>query len=333
MNSYRYENRGHPPRKKCGRARSIGMRVAFSFRAAALAVLCALLTPGLQAADSPESRLIETLLSPQSSDEEWQRAAEAFRKLSADAAIKVLYPEIAKGLPNGMSYAAYNCSDPSRDRHLGGWGRYCVTGWLWCQTISGRRKYANLSKTLLELWAQPQSVYGQTVLLSTLDYYAWVPEVEDPVRGLFRDSEADTGLRAQAAGCLLRHFGTKYQREVIQFALFSSHEIREVLFTQLASPSHTHISGVDPAVVRMGFWLMFEKLAKNEDRFARGSVGGSYYGSFLSANALGTYLGEGFTPDYKLPKYQCAEGKELWYRETTENALSWWLKNKERYAN
>jgi hypothetical protein len=50
----------------------------------------------------------------------------------------------------------------------------------------------------------------------------------------------------------------------------------------------THISGVDPAVVRMGFWLMFEKLAKNEDRFARRSVGGSYYDSFLSANALGT---------------------------------------------
>ena len=78
---------------------------------------------------------------------------------------------------------------------------------------------------------------------------------------------------------------------------------------------------------------MFEELAKNEDRFARRSVGGSYYGSFLSANVLGTYLGEGFTPDYKLPKYRCEEGKELWYRETTENALSWWLKNKERFAN
>jgi hypothetical protein len=309
------------------------MCVALSIRAAALVVLCALLTPQLQAADSPESRPLETLLSPQSSDEEWQRAAEVFRELPADAAIRALYPEIAKGVPNGMPYTAYNCSDPSRDRHLGRWGRYCVTGWLWRQTISCGRKYANLSRTLLELWAQPQSVYGQSVLLSALDYYAWVPEAEDPVRTLFRDSEASIGLRAQAAGCLLRHFGTKYQRDVIQFALFSSREIRDVLFRLLAAPSSTRISGADPAVVRMGFWLMFEELAENEDRFAHRRAGGSYYGAFLSANALATYLGEGFTPDYRLPKYQAEEGKELWYRDTTENALSWWLKNKERYAN
>jgi hypothetical protein len=45
------------------------------------------------------------------------------------------------------------------------------------------------------------------------------------------------------------------------------------------------------------------------------------------------YLDEGFTPDYKLRKYQGEEGKELWYRETAENAFGWWLKNKERYAN
>ena len=308
-------------RKKYGRARSIGMCVALPIRAVALVILCVFLRPLLQA-DSPESRLLEALLSPQSSDEEWQQTAEAFRELPADAAIRALYPEIAKGLPNGMSYATYNCSEPSRDRHVTGWGRYCVAGWLWSQTISCGRKCANLSETLLELWTQPQSTYGHSELLSALDYYAWVPEAEDKVRTLFRDSKANTGLRTQAAGCLLRHFGGKYHGDVVQFALFSNHEIRDGLFRQLASPSHTRISGVDPAVVRMGFWLMFEALSKNEERFAHGGVGSSYYGAFLSADALTTYLGERFTPDYRLAKYQGEEGKELWYRESIENALS-----------
>jgi hypothetical protein len=303
------------------------------FRAAALVILCGVLTAKLQADDVPAARLLETLLSPDTSDEQWRQAADLYRELPVDVAIRTLYREIAKGIPNGMSYAAYNCSDPGRDRHIGSWGRYCVANWLWCKTMSCGREHSKVGKTLLGRWTQPQSVYGQGVLLSALDYYNWVPEAEEPVRKLFTDSQADSGLRAQAAACLLHHFGTKYQHDVIGFALFSSHEIRDLLFRQLVALPHARVSEVDATVVRMGFWLMFEELAKNEDRFAHRSVGGSYYGAFLSANALGAYLGEGFTPDYKLPKYQGERGRELWYRETAENALTWWLKKKERYAN
>ena len=96
------------------------MRVAHSFRAAMLTILCSFLIPPLQATDSTASRLLETLLSPQTSDEAWQHAAEAFSELPADAAIRVLYPEVAKGIPNGMPYATYNCSNPKHDRHVGG---------------------------------------------------------------------------------------------------------------------------------------------------------------------------------------------------------------------
>jgi hypothetical protein len=301
--------------------------------AAVLLVLCGVLSAKLQAEDVPAVRLLETLLSPENSDEPWRRAADSFRELPVDVAIRTLYPAIAKGIPNGMSYAAYNCSDPSRDRYIGGWGRYCVANWLWCKTMSCGREHSKAGNILLELWTQPQSVYGQSALLSALDYYNWVPEAEEPVRKLFTDSRSDSGLRAKAAACLLHHVGTKYQHDVIGFALFGSHEIRDLLFRQLVSAPHARVSGVDATVVRMGFWLMFEELTKIEDRFAHRSVGGSYYGAFLSANALGEYLGEQFTPDYKLPKYQGEQGRELWYRETNENALTWWLKNKERYAN
>lgn len=319
--------------KKCGWARSIGMLIARSFCIAALIVLCGPLTAKLLAQDVPTAQLLETLLSADTSDAQWNRAASAFREVPTEAAIRALYPEIAKGIPGGWSYAKYNCSDPARDRHVAGWGRYCVANWLWCQSITCGQKRSDVGPILLELWAEPQSLYGRGVLLSTLDDFSWVPEAEEPVRELFADSQADSGLRAEAAACLLHHLGTKYQHDVIVFALFSSHGIRDFLFRQLVSPPYGRVSGVDGGVVRMGFWLMFEDLDENEERFARGGAAGSYYGAFLSGNALGTYLGEAFTPDRKLPKYQGEQGIELWYRETTENAVTWWLKNKERYAN
>jgi len=84
------------------------------FRAAVLVVLCGVLTAKLQADDVPVARLLETLLSPDTSDEPWRRAADSFLELPVDVAIRTLYPEIAKGIPNGMTYATYNCSDPSR---------------------------------------------------------------------------------------------------------------------------------------------------------------------------------------------------------------------------
>jgi len=301
--------------------------------AAALVILCGTFAAQLRADDAPASQLLETLLSPATSDEAWHKAEDSFRKLPADVAVRALYPEIAKGSPDARSPMKYNCSYPDIDRHGDTFGRYCVVGWLWCKTLACARGGSKVGKTLLELWAQPQSIYGQSALLSALDSFNWVPEAEEPVRKLFTDSQADSGLRAQAAACLLHHLGTKYQHDVIVFAQFSNRQIRDFLFRQLVSPPDARVSGVDAAVVRMGFWLMFEDLAKNEEGFAHGGIGGSYYGAFLSANALGTYLGEGFTPNYKLPKYQGEQGRELWYRETTENALTWWLKNRERYAN
>jgi len=319
--------------KKCGRARSMNMLVDRLLRTAVLMVLCGSMTAKVLAQDVPAAQLLETLLSDDTSDEQWNRAANEFRVLPADVAIRTLYPELAKGIPGGWSYAAYNCSDPTRDRHVAGWGHYCVANWLWCQTITCMRKRSGIGSVLLELWAEPQSVYGRGVLLSTLDNYSWLPEAEEPVRKLFADSQADSGLREQAAACLLHHFGTKYQHDVIVFALFASHEIRDFLFRQLVSPPYSRISGVDAAVVRMGFWLMFEDLSESEKQFARRGAAGSYYGAFLSANALGTYVREAFTPDRKLPKYQGEQGTELWYRETTENAVTWWLKNEARYAN
>jgi hypothetical protein len=273
------------------------------------------------------------LVSPKTSDQAWQVAVDSFLALPADAAVRALYPEIAKGIPGGHSYAGYNCSDPQRDRHVPDWGRYCVVNWLWCHTISCSKAQPPIGTTLLELWQQPLSAHGQDVLLSTLDTYAWVPEAEEPVHSLFFDKQANSGLRLRAAACLLRHFGMKYHGEVVSFALSGPRDTRDFLFRELADSPHALVSGVDPAVVRLGFQLLLEESAQHENLVAHHAVTSSYYGEFLYANLLGKYLGHPFAPDRRAQFRQGGQGNEDWYRTTAENAYRWWLLNKDDYAN
>jgi hypothetical protein len=284
----------------------------------------------MPAQEQTPAALLNLLLSPDTSDGQWQTTFVLFQKLPPEMAIRTLFPEIANGIPGGMSYATYNCYLPEHDRHVGGWGKYCVTDWLWCKVLECGRSNPQVGKTLLELWAHPLSPYGQRVLLQAMDYGNWVPEAEEMVLATFRDSGADPPLRAMAAGCLLHHFGTKYHSEAVQFALYGPEKVREYVFNELESPPHARLTGIDPIVSRMGFAMLLAELAKSEEAYARGGVPRSRYGAFLYADHLGTYLGEKFTPDYKLPQYQGEAGREIWYWETVENALTWWSKNKDK---
>jgi hypothetical protein len=289
-------------------------------------------TSAAQGGDPAPAQLLQTLFSPQTSDEQWHSTADSFEKLPVETKIQALFPEIAKGLPRGNTYAAYNCSNPDTDRRVAGWGRYCVAGWLWCKALECGRSNPAVGKILLELWKHPLSTSGESALLEGLDYSSWVPEAEEPVRSLFNDSEADPHLRKQAALSLLQHFGTKYHAEVVGFALYSQGDMRDTIFKVLAEPPHARLSGIDPAVVRMGFWLLFDKVDKDEEAFARDGVLRSQIGASIVVNSLETYLGEKFTPDYKLPKYQGEQGRDALCREATENTMAWWSKNKDRFA-
>jgi hypothetical protein len=289
-------------------------------------------TSTAQGGDTSPTQLLEALFSPQTSDDQWHSTADSFGRLPVETKIQALFPEIAKGLPGGYTYAAYNCFSPDTDRRVPGWGRYCVAKWLWCKALDCGRNNPEVGKILLELWNHPPSTGGESALLAALDYGSWVPEAEELVRSLFKDSEADSHLREQAALCLLRRFGSKYHAEAVGFALYSQRDIRDVIFKELVEPPHARLSGIDPAVVRMGFWLLFDEVDKNEEAFARDGVLRSQYGAFLVANRLGNYLGEKFTPDYKLSKYHGEPGSEALWTEATENALAWWPKNKGRFA-
>src|SRR5213593_1369837 len=111
-----------------------------------LLILCCVLSTcasilRAQSADQSASVLLKTLLSPHISDDQWRALATQFEQLPPKVALPVLFPEIAQGIPGGHSYAAYNCSDPLRDRKVIGWGEFCIVNWLWCKQLRclGRR--------------------------------------------------------------------------------------------------------------------------------------------------------------------------------------------------
>ena len=281
------------------------------------------------------SDLLTKLLSPETSDSQWSATEKRFETLPPSVALPVLFREIAKGIPGGYSYAAYNCSDPFRDRKVGGWGQFCVVNSLWCKQLACPLKRKEVAKMLLELWANPISDYGQMVLLEGL---CWNPDAESRIAVLFRDGAANAGLRTQAAICLLHQDEPKYHAEVVAFAekapitfappgLHSYPlQLKRVLFDELASPTHDK-SGVDAAVVRLGFSLMLDEAGQAKQYGNKASD----YGQFLYADRLNAYLGTGFEPDRKQPIYTGSEGNERFWHDTDINALSWWSRHKEEY--
>jgi hypothetical protein len=282
-----------------------------------------------QETQEPPSALLQDLLSRDTSDDEWKAAEARFQELPGKDALGVLFPEIAKGPPGGFEYAAYNCFDPLKDRRVSGWGEFCVVHWLWCKELICPAKRNEVTNVLMELWSRPLSYYGQLALLQGLCVQ---PEAESRIFSLFRDRSADAGLRTEAAICLLNQDGTKYHHEAVALAKHSPPKLRGRLFDELASPPHRRASGIDPVVVKMGFALLLEEVHKQERARLNGQTV-SEYGQFLYANRLNAYLGLSFEPDWKLPLYEGALGKERLYHDTVANALVWWSEHRGEYAD
>jgi hypothetical protein len=171
-------------------------------------------------------------------------------------------PEVAKGMPGG---GVYNCYDARHDRRLAGWGEYCVASWLWCKQLECPQKREEVLKVLMKLWPEPTSLDGRMVLLREL---CRDRDAETNIAALFRDSQADSRLRAEAGVCLLSQAEGKYHREVVTFAEQSPSKLRQHLFKQLAYPAKVPVAKSDPAVVRMGFALLLERRANRQQLFA-----------------------------------------------------------------
>jgi len=282
------------------------------------------------------SDLLAELLSAETSDNRWSAAKESFESLPLSVALPLLFREIAKGIPGGYSYTAYNCFDPLRDRKVDGWGQFCVVNSLWCKQIACKQRHEEVSKVLLKLWVNSISEYGQGILLEGI---CGNPDAESKIATLFRDEAASMRLRTQAAVCLLRQAEPIYHSEVVDFAEkvpntftppgLQSYplQLRRALFDELAS-SKSGRSHADAAVVRLGFSLMLDDAAKAK----RLGNEASDYGPFLYAERLNVYLGTSFEPDRKQAVYVGSDGNERFWHDTTVKALSWWAEHKHEYS-
>jgi len=284
------------------------------------------------------SELLLKLLSGDTPDEQWSLAEKVFEGLPPKIALPVLFPQIAKGVPFGESYAAYNCYDPLQDHKVPGWGESCVVNWLWCKQLACLHRRAEVSKVLLELWAHPISYSGQMALLNGLCASV---DAESRIAALFGDTTADIRLRTEAAVCLLGQDENRYHRAVVAFAQqvpirFTQPgpmpypvNLRRILFDELARHRY---SGIDPAVVRIGFTLLLDETERRQKANKSGAKV-SYYGEFIYANALNAYLGTKFVPDQKQRICTGTEGNERCWHSTVVNAIDWWSKHQREYAD
>src|SRR5260370_11494438 len=88
--------------------RDLAWRSAISIVAWLLLVFTFIGTSAAQGGDTSPAQLLETLFSPQTSDEQWHSMAYSFAKLPVETKIQALFPEIAKGFPKGYTYTRYN---------------------------------------------------------------------------------------------------------------------------------------------------------------------------------------------------------------------------------
>lgn len=287
--------------------------------------------------DEQASRLLAKLLSGDTPDEQFSAAEKEYEALPPSVALPVLFPEVAKGIPGGYSYAAYNCYEPLHDRKDPGWGEFCIVNWLWCKQVACLQRRAEVSKVLLQLWQHPISYAGQMALLGGL---CSNPDAESRIAVLFREATADIRLRTEAAGCLLSQDEPKYHSAVVEFAESAPitfvppgfmpypQQLRRILFDELA---RHRSAGIDPAVVRIGFSLLLDEAEQRQKANDSGAKV-SYYGEFIHANALNTYLGSTFLPDQVQPLCSGRAGGEKCWHDTVVAALEWWSKHKKEFA-
>lgn len=258
------------------------------------------------------------MLAQDTPDDQWSSFEKEFEVLPPKIALPALFPKIAKGIPGGLLLRGVQLFRPDPWSEGPNWGEFCVVNWLWCKQLACLQRKAEVSKVLLELWSHPISFYGHMALLRGL---CGDPDAESRIAKRFRDGAADERLRMEASVCLLYQNGAKYHSEVVAVADQAPIKLtqpgsvpydiylRQRLFDELVSLRHRRDSGVDPAVVRMGFSLLLDE-AEQERKANQFGGKVSAYGQFIYADHLDSYLGAAFEPDRKQPVYAGNDGNE-----------------------
>jgi hypothetical protein len=267
------------------------------------------------------AKLIDIITSLKTTWEERHQAEKQLKELPAVKVLPLLFPHYVKRSSDfktattpGVPLELEKTLSPK------GQMRYILHR-IWQHHVGGKPS-PEIVNVLLDLLAKNPGTAEQVDLLHALRQH-WLDNAEKPVAKLFRDANAEAGVRYSAAVCLLENRGKAYHNEIRDYASTAPVGLRQAYFERLATPPHATLTGIDPVVVKMGFTLLEEDLQKHP---------GQVHGAYFLATRLEAYLGKTFTPNQREEKYQGKNGlNESFFADTVANARAWWGKNKREY--
>lgn len=252
----------------------------------------------------------------------WAERGEAedrLREFDAESVLGALLPHVSKGMP---SLPVWNSLGRDHDREAPiEWQVFYAVDRSWRHHLRGARS-EKLGALLLELLSRAETASGRQRVLFDLSRH-WHLDAEQPLQELVTEAEQDLIVRLAAGFDLMLHRGEAYHEMFIDLATGSSGDERREWWNLLVNPRHKSITGIDPAVVRLGFDVLAEELEANPDY-----VHGAY---FIVCN-LGNYLDHEFKPDQSARKYRGGHGlMDVFFADTVERALAWWEEHRSDY--
>lgn len=233
--------------------------------------------------------------------------------------LDALLPHVSKGMP---SLPIWNSAGREHDREAPvEWQIFYAVDRSWRHHLRGAPS-EELGALLLELLSRAETGFGRQRALFDLSRH-WHPDAEDPLRDLMVDPEQDLIVKLAAGFALMLHRGEAYHGTLLDLASGSAGDEKREWWNLLVDPRHKSETGIDPAVVRLGFEVLTEEREANPDY-----VHGAY---FVACN-LGDYLGHEFKPDQRQRKYRGQHGlRDSFFADTVDRAFTWWEENRHDY--
>lgn len=281
--------------------------------------------------DAPAKRaeaLVAQMINPKASWEDRCAAEDELAKLKPEVVLPKLLRHAAMKMPAGGIYNS--AGRGSEKTYPLPWQFWYALGRSWRDQIN-RLPQDTGGELLVELLALTTTDAERNLVVPNVAY-RWSPKAEQPLAKLLRDPAADLHLRVAAAWPLVQHGKQSYQDDLLNIvertAVADQHRWFEVLCSQRCKKK----TGIDPRVVTRCFALLDledqlykKEVAKRPDAF---------HGAYFVTNWLADYLGEKFQPNADDPRYN-NEGRRdpRWFADTVANALTWWMRNRQRFAD
>ncbi len=273
-------------------------------------------------ADTGERTVSDCVCIMTSESEPWADRGEAedcLKELDAESVLDALLPHVSKGMP---SLPIWSSAGREHDREAPvEWQVFYAVDRSWRHHLRGAPS-EQLGALLLGLLSRAETASGRQRVLFDLSRH-WHPDAEEPLCQLMTDPEQDLIVTLAAGFDLMLHCGKSYHGTFLDLASGSSGDEKREWWNLLVDPRHKSITGIDPAVVRLGFEVLAEERETNPEY-----VHGAY---FITCN-LGNYIDHEFKPDQDQRKYRGRHGlKDSFFADTVGRALAWWEERRRDY--